>query len=64
MPPDATTTWPQAEAWLIDERTWTGLATFVLRHDAMLYRTLLLQLVQAPALCPLGALSFLELYAR
>ncbi|GAB4816285.1 hypothetical protein N2152v2_003331 [Parachlorella kessleri] len=64
MPPDTITSWPQAEAWLLDERTWTGLATFVLRHDAMLYRTLLLQLVQAPALCPLGALSFLELYAR
>ncbi len=41
-----------------------GLSTSVLRHDAMLYRTLLLEIVQSPALFPLGALSFLEQYTR
>jgi hypothetical protein len=64
MPPESITSWQQAEAWLTNDATWEGLTTFVLRHDAMAYRTLLLENVQAPVLCPLGALSFLEQYAR
>ncbi len=64
MPPEGIATWQQVEAWLTDDATWAGLATFVLRHDAMSYRTLLLEIVQAPTLCPLGVLSFLEQYAR
>ena len=47
MPPDAIDSWEVAEAWLTSPATWRGLSSVLLRHDAMRYRTLLLEIAQA-----------------
>lgn len=64
QPPDSVSCWEEAQAWLSQPSTWSALSVCLLRHDAMRYRVLLLEIVQTPALCPLGALSFMEQYAR
>lgn len=50
QPPDSIGSWEAAEAWLTAPATWQGLSPLLLRHDAMLYRTLLLEIVQVCAL--------------